>query len=340
MRLVSINNVLEGDVLAKTIYDSSGRVLLVKGAILTKGMIINLIKYEITEIYCSAIGYPTESKEVLYSKVKAQIAEELKTATKLINQSLISTDELLDIVDGIVEELITGHDIIIDLVDLHGYDNFTFSHSLNVLLLSIVTGLSMGYPKSKLKMLGIGAMLHDIGKMLIPIEILNKPDILTDEEFEIIKKHAINGYNRSKVFDILDVNGRTIILHHHERVDGSGYPDGQRGNEIHEFARIVAVCDVFDAITNARPYRRRWSPKEGIEYLFSSCGTHLDFDIVKKFSECIALYPLGSSVRLSNKTVGFVVENRINPNRPIVLANNSIVDLNKELNITIEDIIL
>jgi HD-GYP domain-containing protein (c-di-GMP phosphodiesterase class II) len=177
----------------------------------------------------------------------------------------------------------------------------------------------MGYDEEKLKELGIGAMLHDVGKTRIPIEILNKPGGLTDEEFEIIKKHTNIGYEILKKSNMLSTYASYIALTHHERYDGKGYPLGLKGNEVHEFARIVSVADVYDAITSDRVYKRRIKINEAVEYLIGMGDHQFDYNIVRNFIEHVTIYPPGTCVLLNTGDKAIVVDiNRKYPNRPIV----------------------
>jgi HD-GYP domain-containing protein (c-di-GMP phosphodiesterase class II) len=242
-------------------------------------------------------------------------------------------------VEDIIEELIRRKDSLINVIDLKDYDNYTYSHSVNVTVLSVVTGISLGLEYSRLKSLGMGALLHDVGKIFVPVEVLNKPGKLTTEEFAQIKKHPEQGFTKVKEEDILDAPGRAVILQHHEKLDGSGYPGNRRGKDIHELAKIVAVADVYDALTSDRPYRVRWSPAQGLEYIYTIAGSHLEVDIVAKFVRNIAPFPLGSLVQCSNGMIGYVVENEINPHRPILQIGDKKVDLKLELNITITNIV-
>ena len=165
-----------------------------------------------------------------------------------------------------IDELMDVSDTMVNLQDLKSNDQYTFSHSVNVCVLSLITGISMKYGEEKLRELGIGAMLHDVGKTRIPSEILNKPGSLTAEEFDIIKKHTSYGYELLKKSKELSTYASYIALTHHERYDGEGYPLGLRGEELHEFARIVSIADVYDAITSDRVYKKRSNINEAVEY--------------------------------------------------------------------------
>jgi HD-GYP domain-containing protein (c-di-GMP phosphodiesterase class II) len=148
--------------------------------------------------------------------------------------------------------------------------------------------------------LGVGALLHDIGKLKIPEEILKKPSQLTVEEFEEIKKHTTYGYEILKNFENISMESAFIALGHHERFDGSGYPLQLRGENIYQFARIVAVADVYDALTSDRVYRKKLKPHESVEYITSLGTDHFDKEIVDNFIKHIAVYQLGTDKNMKD----------------------------------------
>jgi HD-GYP domain-containing protein (c-di-GMP phosphodiesterase class II) len=177
----------------------------------------------------------------------------------------------------------------------------------------------MDYDEGKLRELGMGAMLHDMGKTRIPNEILNKPGGLTEEEFSIVRKHTNYGYEMLKESRMLSTYASYVALTHHERYDGGGYPLGLKGTEIHEFSRIVSIADVYDAMTSDRVYRRRININEAIEYLVGMGDHQFDYNIVKVFIEHITTYPPGTCVLLNSGEKAIVVDvNKKYPSRPII----------------------
>jgi HD-GYP domain-containing protein (c-di-GMP phosphodiesterase class II) len=198
-------------------------------------------------------------------------------------------------------------------------DDYTFAHSVNVCVLSIISGIGLGYSISRLKELGVGAILHDIGKLKVPQELLKKPSQLTVEEFEEIKKHTIYGYEILKNNKKVSMVSAFIAFGHHERYDGSGYPLQLKGESIHHCARIVAVADVYDALTSDRVYRKKIKPHEAIEYILSLSAHHFDEEIVQSFIRFVAIYPVGTGVILNTKERGVVIsENKDMPTKPVI----------------------
>lgn len=177
--------------------------------------------------------------------------------------------------------------------------------------------------------MGISALLHDVGKLYTPSEILDKPEKLTYEEFQIIKQHSENGFRYIK--ENLDIDTKVYlgIYQHHEKYDGTGYPLNIKGEKISLFARIISIADVYDALISDRPYRKGVLPSEGIEHIMGGSGTLFDHRLVKIFSKKIAPYPIGTCVNLSNDLVGIVSKNHpsysLRPSVKIIQADNKII---------------
>jgi HD-GYP domain-containing protein (c-di-GMP phosphodiesterase class II) len=225
------------------------------------------------------------------------------------------------IVNNIVKELLYKDTLTYNLLDFKNYDSYTFQHCLNVALLSISTGISMKLSERELNDIGLAGMFHDIGKMLIPIEILNKPGKLTKEECEIVRAHPVNAEKqlRNKVtYEVL-----RAIEDHHEKLDGTGYPNGKKEGSISFFAKILSVCDVYDALTSDRPYRKSVFPNEVVEYLMGCADKQLDYNVLKHFIKVIVAYPVGTFVKLSNEKLAVVIKNHSeNILRPVVRIIN------------------
>lgn len=321
MRRISVERLNEDMVLAKTLYTIDGNILLNAGIKLKSSYINKFKELGIGEIYIDDnIGADIVIEDVIKDETRFEARVAVKKAMdNVMNGNNLDVKPIRNVVGKIVEELLTVQDAVINLQDIKSFDNYTFSHSANVCVLSAVTGISMGYDSYKLKELCMGALLHDIGKTKIPNEIMNKISPLTNEEFEIVKKHARYGYDMLK--QSMDISSYTayVALTHHEKYNGEGYPLGLKGKAIHEFSRIVSVADVYDAMTSNRIYRRRINISEVVEYLVSLGGHHFDYDIVKKMMEHISVFPLGSLITISTGETAIVVDNNKKyPNRPVI----------------------
>ncbi|QXM06469.1 HD-GYP domain-containing protein [Crassaminicella indica] len=310
-----------GMILAKTIYGNDGQILLNAGVNLKESYIEKLMEIGISSIY---IDTKETSDIIIEDVICEQNRFEAKniireTMKNLYNGDHIKTQELFRAVSNILDDLLMNKDIMLNLSDIKAVDDYTFAHSVNVCVLSIITGIAMGYNRERLEKLGIGAILHDIGKVAIPREILNKPDKLTDDEYKIIQGHPRLGYDLIKKHSSISSISAMIILTHHERYDGTGYPLGKKKEEIHEFSRIVAVADVYDALTSDRIYKNKILPHEALEYLKSMSSKQFDPCVVEKFVANVAAYPVGTIVKLSTGIKGIVVDvHKNHPNRPKV----------------------
>ncbi|WHH60471.1 HD-GYP domain-containing protein [Petroclostridium sp. X23] len=350
MRRVSIEKVQSGMRLAKSIYSEDGQVLLGTGVELKETYIERLRNFNISEIYIEdELSKDIDVKDVINDRTR----QEAKTLIRNImeeckNTSQFTSDKVKGMVNHIIDELLANKDILINLSDLKTVDDYTFAHSVNVCVLSLITGIKLGLNQLRLRDLGVGALLHDIGKIVIPENILKKPARLDDNEFNVIKTHTTLGYDIVKNNPNISASSAYIVLAHHERYDGSGYPLCIKGDNIHLFARIVAIADVYDALTSDRVYRKKVKVHEVIEYITTLGEHHFDKTIVECFLENIAVYPVGTGVILSTGEKGIIVDvNKRFPARPIVRVvcnpdgsrKNAFeeIDLTKTLNIMIRD---
>jgi HD-GYP domain-containing protein (c-di-GMP phosphodiesterase class II) len=222
-------------------------------------------------------------------------------------------------VNHIIDELLTNPKVLVNLTDIRSHDNYTFAHCTNVCVLSVLTGITLGLNQLQLKELGVGAILHDIGKITISKNILNKPAKLTDDEFALVKEHSTSGFELTRKIEGISTLSAHIPFQHHEKVDGTGYPRGLKGKEIHLYAKIAAVADVFDALVADRVYRHAFSTHEASEVIAHGANVYFDKTITHAFLKNIAIFPIGSLVRLNTGEIAVVVDvNRELHTRPIV----------------------
>ena len=321
-----------GMIIAKDVFlygtNNVSSFLLAKGQVLNSTYINRINYHNLDGAYIenelfSDINLESYIDEKLKAKSLKVISEtyyELQASSGKVNANMIK--ELSSVVNNIVTELLNKEDLTYNLIDFKNYDTYTFQHSLNVAMLSISTGISMQLSESKLNEIGMAAVLHDIGKMLIPIEILNKPEKLTYEEYEIMKEHPMNAVNQLK--NMVPYEVLRAIEDHHEKLDGTGYPNRKRDRNISFYAKILAVSDVYDALTSDRPYRKAVFPNEVVEYLMGSVDKHFDYTILNRFLKIIFAYPVGTFVKLSNQKLAVVIKNHTeNILRPVVRIINS-----------------
>ncbi len=325
MRRVNINKVSLGSKLARCIYSPDGGILLSEGMEIREVYLERLRSYGIQEVYLDdELSADIEITDPICEETRNEARVLVKkTMENYLGYYTIEVEDIKVIVDNLINELLSKDDIITNLSDIKSVDDYTFEHCVNVCVLSLITGISLNYDLDKLRELGIGAMLHDIGKMVIPREILNKPTQLTVKEFEEIKKHTILGYEILKKSGKITLVSAFIAFGHHERYDGTGYPFQLKGENIHQCARIVAVADVYDALTSDRVYRKKLKTNEVFDYMTTHGVYHFDPVIIENFVKHIALYPVGSGVLLNSRERGIVVRsNDKYPTRPIVRILN------------------
>ena len=328
MRYVKTEHLEKGMVLVYTLYDNNEKVLLKANRKLTQNYINRIQQMDIMGLYVFEDDEITEHTPIVSEQTRLKAIKSLKR---------LNIDDCIYIANNIVEEIRESDSMIVETINLSTYDNYTYTHSVNVDILAVVLGVACGLRDDELRKLSQAALLHDIGKTCVPIEILNKPGKLTEEEFEEIKKHPRYGYNMLKDnYDVSSVT-RNAILSHHENEDGSGYPRGLTADTIHLFAKIIHIADVYDALTTKRVYKEAMNPADALEYLMGNAERLFDKELVAIFMDYIAPYPLGVQVELSTGQKGLVVKNnRSMLSRPIVrLEGGALVDLMERLDITI-----
>lgn len=348
MRLVPIECVKNDSLLAKTIYDEEGRILLRPGVRLTDPLIKKIKQLHIFSLYIIDEYSDYEIEDIIKPELRQKAIRVIKqTFTDIERVSLVhdlkkrslsdySKEELdyfesiNDIAEELIENILSNKNLLISLVDIKNMDNYTYQHSVNVAVLSLVLGISLNFPKYKLIQLCTGALLHDIGKSFIDKDIILKPDKLTPDEFEKIKSHPYKGYEfLGNIYNDASSNSKLIVLQHHERIDGLGYPLGLKGDKINYMAKIVSIADVYDALTSDRPYKRAMCPSDALEYIMSNSGTFFDYEIVKVFSRVIVPFPNGTIVCLSNGDIG-IVQDTI-PNYPLRPSVKILKSMNEDL---------
>ncbi|MDR2455986.1 MAG: HD-GYP domain-containing protein [Deltaproteobacteria bacterium] len=260
---------------------------------------------------------PVVTMESEFPKAAKAYSKALDTSKALVaacrmNQR-IEVSEVQENVDEIVESVSRNRDALTALIKLRHFDDYTYTHSLNVSVLSISAGKALGLSDQDLKILGMGTMFHDLGKLRIPDTILNKPGKLTDEEFTIMRNHAALS---AEILEEQNLNVNDLVIKvarsHHERMDGSGYPDHLQGDQIPTLATICGLSDVYDALTSDRVYHKGMPPHEALKFIYSLRGTHFQPDWVDRFVQSVGIYPPGTIIELNtgHKAVVIEVNNR------------------------------
>ncbi len=276
-----------------------------------------------------AVGRPAVQQSVKPATLEAESARAHRvcTAARAVVVSIFNDVRLGNvpnveaaqpIVEQVVESIFSRPGAMLGLARLKKKDDYTFMHSVSVCALAANLGRELGFDAARCHAVALGGLLHDVGKALVPLEILNKPGRLSAAEFEQVRRHTSLGHrllldNRFQDADALD-----MCLHHHEKLDGTGYPDGLAGDAVSLPARIGAVCDVFDAVTSKRPYKEAWDPAAALKQMASWTG-HFDRRVLAAFIKSIGIYPVGTLVRLASGRLAVVVENQPGaPRDPLV----------------------
>ena len=212
------------------------------------------------------------------------------------------------LVDDINDSVTRNPGALISLARLKSIDDYTYMHSVAVCAMMVALARQLGMNPEQTRSAGLAGLLHDMGKVLVPLDILNKPGKLSQAEFSIIQSHPADGLRMLMGGANVDTVALDVCLHHHERMDGSGYPDQLKGDAISLFARMAAVCDVYDAISSNRPYKRGWDPAESLHKMAEWADAHFDRDVFQAFVKSLGIYPVGSLVRLTSGRIGVVCE--------------------------------
>ncbi len=364
MRLVPIGCVVEGTAIAKDIMNSQGTILLKKGVVLNDSLIKRVEDNNILSVYIDDEYSEQEINDIIKPEVRQKTVLAIKETFENIERFNIRArsnemdlnkrllvkgmekymDNLKQMSKYIVDEMTSNRHILINLVDIKNIDTYTYQHSLNTAILSLILGIELKFRKEELFPLFFGALMHDIGKAFLPSSIVNKRGNYSSEEMEKIKEHPLLGYDYLKEHYGIKSASKVVALQHHEKYDGSGYPRGMSGDHIHRFSRIVAIADCYDAMTSDTPNSIALPPNEAIEYIMGAAGSHFDFEMASIFVRKVIPYPEGTLVNLSNGHIAVV--DLVNPNFPmrprvkilekgVHLDHLKVVDLMEETAITI-----
>ena len=337
MRLKSIDRVSVGDVLGKSVYDDKCQLLLARNVSMTQNYVDRLKQANIQCVYVEdEISEGIEPLNVVPNELKVKSVNVVqglfKNATTRKNVSInpIQMEQIKDIIEEMMEVVFNSRDTLYVMTELMGTDMYTYNHSAEVAMLSMLVAKSLGLNQQFIQKIGVGALLHDIGKMKIPNEILNKINPLTDEEWKLLREHSTYGYEILKDSDTISPISRQIILLHHEKLDGKGYPMRMIADEIPVHVRIVTMCDIFNALISNRAYRDKKNIDEALEIVRAEAIYQLDREIYYHLLKVVNIYPPGTIVELSNHAIGIVIkENKEAQTRPVVqlIVNNKKGDI-------------
>lgn len=316
--------------LAKEIYNEEGLVLLKEQVELSTAYIQRLEAMGVSYVYVEdarteGIHAPNvlsgDTRKLANATIRKQfkrLIEEAMTRKRSASHTTLKR-EFFEVLDAIIGDLYGHHKAMVMLNDMQTTDHYLFRHSLNVCVYTTLLGLHHGYPRNELRTLSMGALLHDIGKTQINLNILNKPGSLSNDEFAQMKKHTEIGYYMLKNEPNIPLLAAHCAYQHHERLNGSGYPRGIKSPDIHEYAKWVGITDSYDALTTHRVYRKAMLPHEALEILYTGSGTQYEQRMLELFRDRMAVYPIGMSIHLNTGESGVIARIHAEyPQRPVV----------------------
>lgn len=321
MQRVSLAVLQPGMTVASNVRGADGRLLVRSGMVLTDSSIRKLNNLGIGSIYIrnplfEAIDVP----ELVREDTRVKLIQELQAAfADYQKNGDLDTLALRSEVKNMVAEIIGNRESMIHTFDLRTYQDYVYAHSVNVAIISVLIALNLDYNEAKLVDLAIGALLHDIGMLTVPKEVILKVGNLTPVESAAMQRHANDGFEIVRKRREISTLAAHVAFQHHERFDGTGYPRRLKGEEIHEYARIVAIADIFDALIADRPYRKGLLPHEAYEIMMTLADRYIDKTILDIFLANVAIYPVGTVVQLSGGETAVVA--RVQPRlqaRPVV----------------------
>lgn len=293
---------------------ADGRILLQAGTLLRESFVNPLMAHGVASVYIvNELAPDVEPVDVVRDETRQQLSLELKRAMDEIDRTVtdatkaglrhfqvtVQTERLRSTVEQVIGELMANPRATVNLQDIRTADDYTLGHSVNVCILATMLGVELGYTPVELRDLALGTLLHDIGKIAIPSEILNKPGKLTPEETMVMNQHTTLGWLMLKDQQEIPYTSAIVALQHHERWAGGGYPRNISGNQIYRFARVCSVVDCYDAMTADRVYRKGLSPVTALETLSGPMHGFFEPRILLAFLHCIAPWPIGSMVEIT-----------------------------------------
>lgn len=319
MRKVQLDMVKPGDKVARTIFQENGNVLLGAGVELNNRYIERLRNLGIDVLFIEdELTMDLEPEESIREETRKQAVSAIYTTMNAFREEKMSKGRTIApdmgrnfraIFGSIMQDLATRPNILVNLTSIHSKDAYLFQHAFNVAVMSGIMGLAKGFNRNQLEELGIGALLYDIGMTKMPMKLLEHTGPMSEEETELLRSHPKEGFDILRKYHDISIVSAHCALQHHERYNGSGYPRGLKRDEIHIYAQIVGLADTYDALVSPRPYRKRYTTSEAVEFLFAAGGTYFDLELIKLFCSHISVYPVATTLLLNSGQIVVVSKN-------------------------------
>lgn len=351
MKLQSVRQLAPGQVIGQPLFDEKEQVLIKKGTRLTDYMINRLIAMEYSYVYIYAEDNDHELSDVIRPELRQKAVNGLRRlasglaldaeaprSKKASRQTAQQMNVIKAGIAEIIDDIFSRQNLIVEMMDIKHVNSALYQHSVNTMIHAVILGSAAGLNRPELEKLAAGALFHDIGHLMTPDRILKKKESLTEDETAIAQAHASKGFALLTTELDAPPTVKIVALEHHEKVDGTGYPQGKKGEDLHLYSRITAIANRLDSLSSERPYKPPESLSECLEYIMGGGGSHFDSELTKIYMKHINPYPVNTLVKLNNGSVGTVVEtNRdffLRPKVKILRGDNrgETIDLMHSLN--------
>ncbi|MFA6850119.1 MAG: HD-GYP domain-containing protein [Selenomonadaceae bacterium] len=301
-----------GMVTGQGIYNSQGVTLLTKGTELDEKYIKKLQRLELSSLNVTSLNPELKIQppdDLIQEKTRMQVIYRLiDIFDEVKSTGRFNMEALTDIAEKIIADLVSRQKNLVQLTDIRLHDSYTFVHSVNVSVLASMLGIACGCTEAEILDITLGGLLHDIGKIYIPQDVLNKPGKLTAAEMNKVRKHPEIGERKLREANAFSLSVIKIANQHHEHMDGKGYPSQLTDKRIHRFARMVAIADVYDALTSTRPYKKAYKPSIAYKIMTKFCQGQFDPELLCRFFDNVAIYPVGTVLKT---TLGYAIVKQI-----------------------------
>lgn len=336
-----VDDALIGKILGEVVEDASGRVLVNKGKTINNNIVKWIKKAGYEEVRAYDEHEMNELMDIVREDVKNTLNDNLRRL--YLDDESKALDLKMEVI-RVIMDIGKRQEVILEALELKEIA-YVYKHSVEVMALSILLGVAINLERNKLIELGINALLHDVGMKFVPKRVFQEGEKLEQDELIIVRKHPELGYDHLNKTLQLAPAEKIGILHHHERMDGTGYPDMKMNNEISLYGKILGIIDTFDAMVSPRNHRRRYTVVEALDYIMNNAGKQFDKDIINNFIKTINLFPINTIVRLSDQSVGVVTgvnkNHLLRPKIRIIKGaqRGRVLDLRNEEKLGIVDIV-